>query len=88
MKLLKLNEKQKIQYSEPAYYIISVAGKIHPDIVPVITNFYSGNLVNKIQNENTLLEGLIKDQVALSGLLNYLSELHYILLSVETQEKK
>lgn len=76
-----------MQYSEPAHYIISVAGKIHPDVLNILSNFFSGSFEYKIQNSNSCLEGLIKDQAALSGILNYLSDLHYVLLSVSAKEE-
>lgn len=69
-------------YSEPAYYIIAVAGILTQDVLHILPNFYSGKLVWKNKNKNTYLEGWVKDQVALSGLLSYITDLHYILLSV------
>ena len=83
---MKLEAQQRIWYSKPAYYIITIVSEIPPDVIGILSNFYSGNFEIKIQNKNTILEGLIKDQTALCGLLSYLSDLHYILLSVNTQE--
>jgi len=75
-------ENQKLQYSKPAYYSISVSGDIREDQLEIIMNFYTGEMIWKKDNHRTYLEGWLKDQIALSGLLNYLTDLHYLLLSV------
>ena len=75
-------ENQKLQYSEPAYYSISVSGEISEDQLEFITKFYTGELIRKMESQTTCLEGCLKDQIALSGLLDYLSDLHYPLISV------
>jgi hypothetical protein len=81
-------EKQRMRFWEPAKYIITVMGQIAPGVIEILPNFYVGNPVYKNKNKNTQVEGVIKDQIALSGLLNYLSDLHYILLSVNIKVPK
>lgn len=75
-------ENQKLQYSEPAYYSISVSGEISEDQMKIITSFYFGEMICKKEPQKTFLEGWLKDQIALSGLLDYLSESHYPLIAV------
>lgn len=74
--------KQNIRYSDQAYYDVTVEGEIAQSVIEILANYYSGNVVCKYQNHITHVKGIVKDQVALSGLLVYLCDLHYILLSV------
>jgi len=85
---LKLLENQKLKYSEPAYYSISVSGNIHEDQLEIIMNFFTGEMICKSESQTTCLEGCLKDQIALSGLLDYLSYLHYPLIAVVSQIHK
>lgn len=76
-----------MQYAESAYYIISIAGKMSSDVIEILSNFYIGEFALKNRDNITFLEGIIKDQAALSGLLSYLTDLHYILLSVHSRKE-
>ena len=78
--------KRNIRFSDKAHYSILVAGDIPLNVMEFLERFYTGTLACKFQNEVTQLEGQIKDQVALSGLLNYLNNLHYIILSVKAND--
>lgn len=75
-----------LSYSGTVYYSITVSNAVPKSIVEILSNFYQGKLVCKKQKKGTVLKGLVKDQAALSGLLTYLSDLHYIILSVEARE--
>ena len=52
---MKLEAQQRIWYSKPAYYIITIVSEIPPDVIGILSNFYSGNFEIKIQNKNTIL---------------------------------
>lgn len=73
---------QKIHYSDPVFYAVSVAGELMENTLEVLPNFFIGSFVYNYVDQISYIEGLVKDQIALSGLLIYLSDIHYILLSV------
>ncbi len=79
--------KQKIRFSDPARYNLSIKGKLSREALEILSNFFEGRINCEHINKITHLEGVVKDQVALSGLLGYLCDLHYILLSVKTINK-
>lgn len=74
------------RYSDPAFYTVTVAQKLSPDVTEILATYYYGNFVCKYQDQVTLIKGTVKDQVALSGLLIYLNDLHYVLLSVRMRK--
>ena len=71
-------------FTEVVFYSIALAGEIPEDIAAVLPNFYTGKLVYNHHDNITNLKGFIKDQSALVSLLNYLSDLHYVILSVNS----
>ena len=79
--------KQKNQFSDPAFYDLSIKGEVSQETLEILSNFFQGNINCKHINKVTHLEGIVKDQVALSGLLAYLCDLRYTLLSVKTINK-
>lgn len=81
--LLKLRKEHIVRFTEPHYYSISVSNAVPNDVIDIMTNFYEEKPVCKKRNNYTVIKGLIKDQAALSGLLGYLSDLHYIIFSVK-----
>lgn len=74
--------KEKIRFSDPACYNVTIEGKLSQDTLEIIANFFEGKFTCEHTDKITHLKGIVKDQVALSGLLIYLCDLHRILLSV------
>jgi hypothetical protein len=73
----------KYEFSTPGYYRIKVQGDPGSDWSCRLGDM---ELVeSELENNNTvmILEGCVRDQAALSGILNSLYELHLPLLSVE-----
>ena len=79
--------KQQIRFSDPACYNLSIKGELSREALGILSNFFEGRINCEYVNKITHLEGVVKDQIALSGLLGYLCDLHYILLSVKTINK-
>ena len=84
---LKFMTTQKNQFSDPACCKLAIKGEVSQDTLDILANFFQGNISCEKINKNTHLQGIVKDQVALSGLLAYLCDLHYTLLSVKTINK-
>lgn len=78
---------QQNQFSDPAFYNISIKGELSRENLEILSNFFQGKIICEHIRKTTHLKGIVKDQIALSGLLAYLCELRYILLSVKTIKK-
>lgn len=77
---------QKIQFSDPACYNVSIKGELSQETLEILSNFFNGRISCEHVKKTTRIEGIVKDQIALSGLLVYLCDLRYILLSVKTMD--
>ncbi len=76
-----------LEMTEPAVYKIRIQGKLNEKWADRIEgmNVTSGDGVPG--SEDSILVGRIRDQAALSGILNTLYELHMPVLSVECLDK-
>ena len=67
----------------PAIYRVCVCGELSPRWNDGLESFNLTEKAGEDGRRDTILVGRLSDQVALSGLLNTLYELHLPLLSVE-----
>jgi hypothetical protein len=78
-----LESHRRNYFSDPGKYRIVVGGKIDEAIADTLAGMSviveHGNIGNTI----SVLEGQLRDQAALSGVLNRLYELHLAVISVE-----
>ena len=76
----------EVQFNKPAVYIIKVQGEIGDDW----SNHLGGMQITVERKKGaksiTMITGRIKDQSALSGILNTLYELHLPVISVKALE--
>jgi hypothetical protein len=74
--------RKSIQFDQPATYKIIVQGKLDPTMYVRLEGMaiWEGTLDKN--NSLTTLEGELKDQAALAGVLNALYELHLCVISV------
>lgn len=79
--LIKGN-KSKFSFSQPATYQIRVLGKVPESYAERISGMAVTYQESKEKVITTLI-GELRDQAALSGILNSLYELHMTVLSVE-----
>ena len=81
--MMSLPSKHPIPFDRPATYQIKVQGRIDP----LMSDFLGGMLISPAAVEAgppvTTLEGELRDQAALAGVLNTLYELHLTVLSVK-----
>lgn len=73
----------QIKFNEPAHYKITVQGKLTDDIINILGNM---RLVSERESDKitiTVLEGKIKDQAELSGIIDTLYDWRYPILLVE-----
>lgn len=77
---------QPITFDRPAAYQIRVQGRIDPKMSELL----GGMIISQVKVEAgppvTTLEGELRDQAALAGVLNSLYELHLSVLSVTCLE--
>ena len=65
-------------YDQPTSYLIRIQGTIDSSW----SDWFGGFTINR-QNGETLLEGEVRDQAALHGILAKINELGLVILSVE-----
>ena len=77
---------KNLEMTEPAVYKIRIQGQLHEKWADRIEgmNVTAGDGAG---SENTILVGRVRDQAALSGVLNTLYELHMPVLSVDCLDK-
>jgi hypothetical protein len=84
--MTSLPSKHPVPFDRPASYRIKVQGLIDPGM----SDFLGGMLISQAKVESrpsvTTLEGELRDQAALAGVLNSLYELHLPVLSVTCLE--
>ena len=79
---MKVREIPKSSRTDAVYYSVVVGDSIQTSETEILANYFIGDFDILFQKNQTILQGQIKDQVALFGLLNYLSDLQYVLLGV------
>jgi len=81
--MMSLPSKHPIPFDRPATYQIRVQGRIDP----TMSDLLGGMMISQATVEEgppvTSLEGEVRDQAALAGVLNSLYELHLTVISVE-----
>ncbi len=79
---------RNIQFSGSARYIIRIDGILDESCKDILMNFLIKEPVLTFHSNVTTLDVLIKDQAALSGLLNELYNHHCIILSIQQIENE
>ena len=69
--------------SGPAIYRIRVRGRLDANLAERLEGMHIENLVQDNGKVETVLEGRLLDQAALSGILNKLYDLHLPVMSVD-----
>jgi len=81
-----LSPRTPIPFDRPATYQIKVQGRI----APTISDLLGGMLITQGTDEAghpvTTLVGELRDQASLAGVLNYLYELHLLVITVTRLE--
>ena len=84
--MVSLPPRKPIPFDLPAIYQICVLGQI----VSTLSDHLEGMTFSQVNDEAghtvTTLEGELRDQTALAGVLNILYELHLTVLSVQRQD--
>ncbi len=78
--------RKPIPFDQPAIYQISVQGRIDPTLSDRLGGMTIFQALVEASPPVTTLEGELRDQAALAGVLNSLYELHLTVLSVERLE--
>jgi len=73
----------RYEFSAPGYYRILLQGQLHPNWSGRLGEMQIVAPALEADSEVTVLQGRVKDQAELSGILNALYELHLPLLKVE-----
>jgi hypothetical protein len=84
---MSLQSRKPIPFDRPAAYQIIVQGRIDPNMSDLV-----GGMTIQIKSGEgdppaTILNGELRDQAALAGVLNTIYELHLSVLSVERLNK-
>lgn len=77
---------KNLKFSDEAIYKIIVQGKLDKDWAESIGGLAINTEKRKEEGYITTLEGLLKDQSALSSVLNFLYDMHLTVISVECLE--
>jgi hypothetical protein len=80
------NDKLSDGFASPGFYTIKVLGKIPLHMTDIFLGMDISYIESEVRTISTL-KGLLKDQTALSGLLNILYDMHYTVLSVKKGSK-
>lgn len=81
-----MKPEKRIEYptmSGPAVYRIRVCGPLNPDLSNRLAGMHIENLTRIDGSVESLLEGRLADQAALTGVLNMLYELHLPVISAD-----
>ena len=78
--------RDPIPFDRPATYQISVQGQIDPTSSDLLGGMTIGPASVEASPPVTTLEGELRDQAALAGVLNMLYELHLPVISVKRLE--
>ena len=74
---------ENLNMSEAAFYRIRVRGELNPDMSGRLEGMYIENTFRKDGSADSVLEGRLDDQSALSGVLNTLYDLHLPVVSAD-----
>jgi hypothetical protein len=83
---MEKKSKRSVEYptmSKAATYRIRVQGRLDPGLSDRLGGMYIENLVRGDGTVESLLEGRLSDQAALTGVLNTLYELHLPVISAD-----
>jgi hypothetical protein len=80
------NDKLNAGFASPAFYTIKVSGRIPLSMTDILLGMDISYIESEARTISTL-KGLLKDQTALSGVLNILYDMHYTVLSVKKGSK-
>lgn len=78
-----MNSNTEIKFNEPAYYKISVQGKLTDSITNILGKM---KLTSEDEHDGiiiTTLEGTIRDQAELSGIIDTLYSWRYPIIKIE-----
>ena len=81
------NDKLSAGFASPAFYKIEVSGKIPLHLKDIFLGMDISHIESEVRTISTL-KGPLKDQTALSGVLNILYDMHYTVLSVRKVKDK
>jgi hypothetical protein len=84
--MMSLPSRKPISFDRPAIYQICVEGRIDPSWFDSLEGMTIGEAKVEADTPATTLEGELRDQAALAGVLNALYELHLTVLSVKRLE--
>ena len=79
--------KKTFTFQEPAVYRIRVEGHIDDSLADHLGGMVITRAFTADKEPLTILVGMMKDQAALSGVLNELYEMHLPLITVESLDK-
>ena len=82
MFIMSVSTREPIRFDRPATYQIKVQGRIDPDWAGSLSGMTIHLTAEEASSPVTTLEGELRDQAALAGVLNTLYELHLPVLSV------
>lgn len=77
--------RNRLFFDRPATYQIRVQGQVAPDWSDLLAGMAIYLAISEDSPQITTLEGELRDQTALAGILNTLYELHLPVLSVICQ---
>lgn len=78
---------RRVRFSDPTKYVIRVDCILDESLQEIIDNYLVDRAVLTTHSKVTSINGLVKDQAALSGLLSELYHHHCVLLSVQQVEE-
>jgi hypothetical protein len=80
---MKTSSRNAIPYDRPAIYQIKIQGRIDPSMSDVLEGMLISSVIEEDLPPITILDGELRDQAALAGVLNTIYELHLPVLSVQ-----
>ena len=84
---MSLQSRKPIPFDRPAAYQIIVQGRIDPNMSDLVGGMTIQIKSGETKSPITILNGELRDQAALAGVLNTIYELHLSVLSVERLNK-
>jgi hypothetical protein len=79
---------KQLFFDRPATYQIRVMGRVSPDWSDLLAGMSVFQSIGEDNRLVTTLEGELRDQAALAGVMNTLYELHLLVLSVLCQSRR
>jgi hypothetical protein len=84
--MMSMISRNPIPFDRPAIYQINVLGRIDPTMSDLLAGMTISPYTVQADSPVTTLEGELRDQAALAGVLNTLYELHLPVLLVKRLE--